>query len=204
MFCPVCKTEYGPGQVECGDCHVALAASLPEEGEPSAYAVLWKGENVAFATKLVEELSNAGIAAVMVPLDVLARNSRDFLDVAENPLFGSAVSVTTRDYPAAERIKNRLLEEEPGEDQAGLPESSGTTTEVRELPLHWDPATATVEVWRGTDFQTLTFAADALHGVGIPTRRHLQDGGNVLLVRAEDADRALEIVSEVLEGRPPA
>jgi hypothetical protein len=204
MFCPVCKTEYPLGSKECASCHVPLVDNLFDEGEPSAYVVLWKGENPGFAAKLSEELQKAGIASVTVPLDVLDRNSRDFLDVAEKPLFGSAVSVTSRDYSSAEQIKERLLEQEPGDDQTGLSDSGATSGQVPELPLKWDPATATEEVWHGTETETLRFIVDALHGVGIPTRQHMQQGGlSVLWVRLQDAERAKEILSEVLEGRPP-
>jgi len=202
MFCPVCKTEYPLGSNECANCHVALVDNPSDE--PSSYVVLWKGENTSFAAKLSEELQKAGIASVTVPLDVLDRNSRDFLDVAEKPLFGSAVSVNRHDYSSAGQIKERLLEQEPGEDQTGLSDSGATSVHVPELPLKWDPATATEEMWRGTETETLRFAVDSLHGVGIPTRQHMQQGGiSVLWVRPQDAERAREILSEVLEGRPP-
>jgi hypothetical protein len=204
MFCPACKTEYPPGSNECASCHVPLVANLSEEGELSAYVVLWKGENTGFASNLSEELQKAGIPSVTVPLDVLDRNSRDFLDVAEKPLFGSAVSVSSRDYSSAKQIKERLLEREPDEDQTGLSDSGATSGHLPELPLKWDPATATEEVRRGTETETLRFVVDALHGVGIPTRQHMQqDGLSILWVRPQDAERAREILSEVLEGRPP-
>jgi len=207
MYCPVCKAEYRAGIRECADCHVALVAKLPEEGTPSAYAVVWKGENAAFATELVEELGSAGIESVAVPLDVLARNRRDFFDVAEKPLFGSAVSVRTRDYKAAVRIKERLLAQEPGEDEGGLEERAevpGVAARVPEMPLDWDPASATLELWRGEDTATLKFVEDALHGVGIPTRQDAVGGGaTVLFVRPEDVERGGEVVKEVLEARPP-
>jgi hypothetical protein len=203
MFCPVCKTEYPLGSHECTSCHAPLVVDLSEDAA-SSYVVLWKGENASFAAKLSEELQNAGIASLTVPLDVLDRNSRDVLDVAEKPLFGSAVSVSSREYSSSERVKERLLEQEPGEAQGGLSDSGAISKVVPELPLKWDPATATEEVWRGTETETLRFIVDALHGVGIPTRQHMQQGGlNVLWVRAQDVERAKEILSEVSEGRPP-
>lgn len=55
MYFPVCKTEYRAGFTECADCHGMLVTELPKEDAPSAYAGLWKGENVDFATKLVEQ-----------------------------------------------------------------------------------------------------------------------------------------------------
>jgi hypothetical protein len=207
MYCPVCKAEYREGFTECADCHVMLVLRLPEEGAPSAYAVLWKGENADFATRLVEQLEGAQISSVAVPVEVLFRNSRDFFDVAEKPLFGSAVCVSRENYSAARRIAEKLLEEEPGEDQAGLTESAdrpGKAARIPDLPLEWDPATATVELWRGPEPRTLRFVADALRGVGIPTRQDRDQGGmRILLVRPQDEPRGREIVNEVSEGKPP-
>jgi hypothetical protein len=207
MYCPVCKAQYRAGSSECADCHVVLVTELPKEGTPRAYAVLWKGENVDFGTKLMEQLEAVQIPSVTVPVDLLFRNSRDFFDVAERPLFGSAVCVTRENYSAARRIAEKLIEEEPGEDQAGLTESvemAGIPAPVPELPLEWDPASATIELWRGAESGSLRFVADALHGVGIPTRQDRDEGGMwILWVRAEDEQRGHEIVSEVLEGKPP-
>jgi hypothetical protein len=207
MYCPVCKTEYRAGIRECADCHVMLVAELPKEDAPSAYAVLWKGENVDFATKLVEQLEAMQIRGISVPIDVVFRQSRDFFDVAERPLFGSAVCVIRGDYSAARRIAEKLLDEEPGVDQAGLSESvdkAGIPAPLPELPLEWDPATATIELWRGAEPWSLRFVADSLHGVGIPTRQDRDEGGMwILRVRPEDEQRGHEIVSEVSEGKPP-
>lgn len=206
MYCPVCKTEYRAGFTKCADCHVTLMTELPKQRTPSAYAVLWKGENVDFAARVVEQLQAAQIPGVAVPVDVLFRNSRDFFDVAERPLFGSAVCVTRENYPAARRIAEKLLEEDPGEDQAGLTESVDKVeipVPVPQLPLEWDPATATVELWRGAGTRSLRFVEDALHGVGIPTREDRDEGGMwVLWVRPEDEPRGREIIAEVSEGKP--
>lgn len=207
MYCPVCKTEYRAGFTECADCRAALVAELPKQGTPSAYAVLWKGENAEFAGKLVEQLDATHISSVAVPVDVLFRNSRDFFDVAERPLFGAAVCVIREDYLAARRIAEKLLEAEPGADQAGLSESvdkASIPAPVPALPLEWDPATATIELWRGAEPDSLRFVADALRGVGIPTRQDRDEGGMwVLWVRPEDEQRGHEIVTEVSEGKPP-
>jgi hypothetical protein len=203
MYCPVCKAEYRAGFTECAECRVPLVTELPAKDAPSAYAVLWKGENVDFATKLVEQLQAAQIRSVAVPVDVLFRNSRDFFDVAERPLFGSAVCVTRENYRAARRIAEGLLDEEPGTEPAGLTESV-IPTAIPELPLEWDPASATIELWRGAERGPFRFVADALHGVGIPTRQDRDEGGMwILWVRPEYEQRGREIVTEVSEGKPP-
>lgn len=198
MFCPVCKCEYRPGFKECSDCHIALVDELPREGAPNAYSVLWKGENAAFGEKLAEDLDSAGIGCVAIPLDVLFRNSHDMFGITREPFFGSAVCVATSDFPSAQRILEKLLEEEPGEDLAGL-EASKEEAEIAavppDLPLNWDRTTATVEVWRGADQRAMKFIEDSLQGVGIPTRQAQQDTGLfALIVRAADEGRSREIV----------
>ena len=207
MYCPVCNAEYRAGSTECANCQVALVERLPEEGAPEFFRVVWEGENVAFATRLVEELGNAGIEGAEVPLDVLERNRRDFFDVAEKPLFGSAVSVRSRDYDRALRMKELLLEQDPGEDEAGLADAGGRTeqrTGFPDLPLEWDSGAATIELWHGTEPDACRFLLDALHNVGIPTREEAQGNNQlVVFVRPEDAERGGEIMREVIEARPP-
>lgn len=56
---------------------------------------------------------------------------------------------------------------------------------------------------RGAEPRSLRFIEDALHGIGIPTRQDRDEGGMwILWVPPEDEQRGLEIVTEVLEGKP--
>lgn len=205
MFCPVCKTEYRPGFVECSDCHVALVEELSELGTPTSYEVLWKGENADFAAELAGALKEAGIVCAAIPLDLLYRNSRDAVDVAMKPLFGSAVSVAKQDYAAAKQIKEKLLREGEGEEHpdSGTSHATGLQefAEIPNLPLKWDPATATVELWRGSDARALHFRADSLRGVGIPARESRTEvGQDLLMVRAQDEERAREVLRQIEES----
>ena len=73
-----------------------------------------------------------------------------------------------------------------------------------ELPLHWDPLTATVEVWTGQNLDRLQFIANSLSEVGIPSRSLTEDSQNLqLLVRPEDETNAREIVRQILERTAP-
>lgn len=73
-----------------------------------------------------------------------------------------------------------------------------------ELPLHWDPLTATVEVWGGDRWDRLQFISNSLREVGIPSRSLADDPQNLrLLVRPEDENNAREIVRQILEGAAP-
>jgi|SRR5579864_411147 len=73
-----------------------------------------------------------------------------------------------------------------------------------ESPLHWDPLTATVEIWTGQNLDRLQFVANSLREVGIPSRSLKDDPRNLrLLVRPEDEASAREIVRQILEGAAP-
>lgn len=73
-----------------------------------------------------------------------------------------------------------------------------------DLPLHWDPLTATVEIWAGDSLDRLQFIADSLREVGIPSRSLTDDAQNLrVLVRPEDETGAREIVRQILEAAAP-
>jgi hypothetical protein len=207
MFCPLCRTEYREGFTTCSDCHVALVAQVPEDDEPGAYHVLWKGENPEFQSMLVEELDSAKIGCTAIPLDLLFRNSRDFVDVQRPPLFGLAVCVSVADYPAAKRILEDCLGTESNSEPSApqeTPEAPEVSLVVPDVPLDWDESTATLELWRGNREPESKFLCDSLRGVGIPSRQQTQpDGATVIFVRPEDAERAREIVREVTENAAP-
>lgn len=207
MFCPICRSEYREGFTICNDCHVALVAQLPEGDEPGAYHVLWKGEDPEFQNILVEALDSAKIGCTAIPLDLLFRNSRDFVDVQRSPLFGFAVCVRVADFPAAKRILESCLETESAPEPSAPqenPETPEVSLVVPDIPLDWDESKATLELWRGNRKAQGKFLFDSLRGVGIPSRQQTQpDGTTLIFVRPEDADRAGEIVREVTQSAAP-
>jgi hypothetical protein len=207
MFCPVCKTEYRAGFKTCSDCHVELVDALPVYDSPEAFAAIWSGENTAFQDRLLQELEQAKIGAVGIPRDVLFKGAGDALGVRREPRFGFAVCVRSADMPAASRILERLLEQEPGES---TPEAetillSAEEAEVTaELPLNWNPDTAAVEVWKGEEESQLKFIEDSLGGVGVPTRRIAEKGGPFrIMIRPQDEARGKEVVRQILENSVP-
>lgn len=73
-----------------------------------------------------------------------------------------------------------------------------------DLPLHWDPLAATVEVWASSSLDRLQFIANSLREVGIPSRSLTDDPQNLrLLVRPEDETNAREVVRQILEAASP-
>jgi len=67
----------------------------------------------------------------------------------------------------------------------------------------WFPEDATVRVWRTDTSEPGDFLVAALHENGIRCRKDRSGLREELYVFPEDAERAREIVKEVVEGRPP-
>jgi len=207
MFCPLCRTEYRAGFKICGDCQLPLVDELPAWNTPEAFAVLWNGENAVFAERLLEALKKAGIGAVRIPLEVLLRNSVDLYGLRRGPHFAFAVSVTVANFAAAKSVLQEISEQEPGSFPVA-PESAplnGGAIEIPpDLPLHWDSATATVELWTGEDERVAKFILDSLQGVGVPTRLFGDKKGFLrLMIRPEDETRGRDIVRQIAESAAP-
>jgi hypothetical protein len=205
MFCPACKAEYRAGFTQCADCKVALVSELPKRTSPEAYVLLWRGEDPVFHDTLRGELANVGIEYADTPLEVYFRNSENLFNFKLGPRFGFVISVKTGYFAAARAIRERLLDREPAD--VALPESqreeSGTPIDSSSFPLHWDPLTASVEIWTGRNLDRLHFLANSLREVGIPSRSLMEQRDLCLLVRAEDEPRARDIVRQVSEAVVP-
>lgn len=204
MICPACKAEYRPGFTRCADCHVDLVEKLPDKNSPVAFVVFWRGEDPSFHGSLIEELDRADINYADIPLDVYLRNSGDPLNLRLRPQFGFVVSVTASDLRAARDILEKLLDREP--ENVALPgakEASNESvwTETPELPLYWDPKSATLEIWTGNDLKRIRFLQASLRENGIPSWITEEDPKKpCLLICPEDATRAREIVQEIAEA----
>ena len=208
MFCPLCRAEYRPGFTHCSDCRVALVTELPERDAPSAYRILWKGENAGFSSDLSDELDAAGVGNAVIPLDLLFRNSRDYFDLPPRPFFGCAVCVPQRAFADAKTVLERMLAEHGAKVAPGRAEPAGETPGAArppDLPLDWDEASATIEVFHASDQRAVDFRADSLRGIGIPSRKVPRDDGRVaVMVRPPEAVRAREIVRQIADGAEPS
>jgi hypothetical protein len=107
----------------------------------------------------------------------------------------------------ASRILECLLEEEPGEstpEAAAVAFSAEEVAITNELPVNWNPATASIEVWKGEEEDQLKFIEDSLSGVGVPTRRIAEPGNPFrLMIRPQDEARGREVVRQILENTVP-
>lgn len=206
MFCPVCKAEYRSGFAKCSDCGAELVSELPTDEPDSSYSLLWKGEDPVLHDSLLDELDRAGIASADTPLHIYLRNQPTLYGPVLGPHFGFAVSVQTRDLPAARVILERLLEIEPNdfEEKDAVPRETRDADAGLDSPPQGNPASAPVEIYAGLDTERLEFIEASLNGVNIWTRREQgQDSTTRLLVRSEDETAAREIIREISESALP-
>ncbi len=207
MFCPNCKAEYRAGFTSCADCNVELVGEAPQQNSTAAYVVLWRGEDPAFHDTLLDELENAGIQYADVPADVYLRNSENTFNVQLGPRFGFFVSLQNPDLAAARGILEKLLDREP--EDISLEESGDEAYEVGspdtpDVPLRWDPETATVQMWTGEDEKRARFLEASLRENGIPARILGENDGKLsVLVCPEDATAAREIMDQIAEASVP-
>src|SRR5271169_3306224 len=150
-------------------------------GPQGSLIMLWAGEDPAFHATLVEELQAAGIDFV----DRSIGNDRDTSTtdpffVGQDPMFGFNVAVPSSTLAAAEKILEKLLDEEPVD---------------MELPAEDEGAPAAA---------VPAFLSQALKENEIPVRGEMRGNEMTLYVPPEEEMLAREIIREIVEGAPPA
>src|ERR1700685_707004 len=140
-----------------------MAASLGPEG---SLVMLWAGEDPALASSLLEELEAAAIPFVDRPTgDDHVPPSADILPIDWKTKFGFEVAVPSSKVAAAEKILEKLLDEEPANIEIPANESS-EPAEVK--PSHLGAASCAV--WSGSDEARAGFLSQALKENEIPGR----------------------------------
>jgi hypothetical protein len=178
-----------------------MASAYPLPEDQGSVVLLWTGEDPALHATLLEKLESAGIPYrdKVLGEDQVAPTA-DPLPIDWKPRFGFEVSVLSSDFPAAEAIAEKLLEQEPADleipaqDQA--PSSEPPLVSATEL----EP---TVEVWSGLDQRIAQFLTAAMQENEIPI--HLEPSGDLtrIFVSPANETRAREIVREVVQAAPP-
>lgn len=173
-------------------------------GPQGSLVMLWAGEDPAMHSSLIEELEAAGIPYIDKPTgkDEVAPTS-DPLPIDWKPRFGFEVAVPSSSLAAAEKILEKLLDEEPvdmeiaAEDEAGPAAAGGKTG---------GSGAATRAVWSGSgeEQERAKFLSEALHENEIPVRVEVQGSETTLYVPPEEETLAREIIREIVEGAPPA
>jgi hypothetical protein len=164
--------------------------------------LLWAGEDPALHAALVERLESAAIPLVDKSLgdDEVAPTS-DPLPIDWKPRFGFEVAVFSAHLPVAQRILEKLLDDEPQDlelpAQEAVPGGEPPLLSITET-------NPTSEVWAGIQDKIAQFLTAALQENEIPI--HLENPGHqtkIFVAPANEA-RAREIVREIVDAAPPA
>jgi len=171
-------------------------------GPQGSLIMLWAGEDPALHSTLLEELEAAGIPFVDKPTgDDQVAPTADTLPIDWKPRFGFEVAVASSNLAAAEKILEKLLNEEPVDMEIAANDATkSATTEVRPFEL----SAATCTVWSGSDETRAGFLVEALKENEIPARVETHGSEATVYVPPEEEMLAREIIREIVEGAPPA
>ena len=170
-------------------------------GPQESLIVLWAGEDPAFHATLLEELQSAGIDFV----DRSIGNDRDTSTtdpffVGLDPMFGFNVAVHASNLAEAEKILEKLLDEEPVDMEIPAKDETASA-EVAPEAAHL--SNATIAVWSGDDEERVSFVSQALKENEIPVRVDRRGEQATIYVPPEEETLAREIIREIVEGAPP-
>jgi hypothetical protein len=164
--------------------------------------MLWAGEDPALDSTLLEELEAAGIPYIDKPTgDDEVAPTADTLPIDWKAKFGFEVAVASSSLAAAEKILEKLLDEEPVDMEIPADDSSAPSAEQTK------PAQLGVTscaVWTGADGERAGFLSEALKENEIPARVETRGNETTLYVPPEEEMLAREIIREIVEGAPPA
>ncbi len=170
-------------------------------GPQGSLVMLWAGEDPALHSSLIEELEAAGIPYIDRPTGEEAAPMADMLPIDWKARFGFEVSVPSSSLAEAEKILEKLLDEEPvdmslaAEDEAGPAAAGAKTGSV---------GTANCAVWTGSEEEQAKFLSQALKENEIPVRVETHGEETTIYVPPEEETLAREIIREIVEGAPPA
>jgi hypothetical protein len=204
-YCPLCDAEYAPNYQHCTVCGVDL---VPEEmrGRPFAerelkekIVIIWRGGDPVAVSNVVSLLREAGIRHHV-------ESTHDYF------VFGLAmprpkytVRVLQSDAERAEELLSGITDSPffGAEISPDFPE--GSPSQPDSIAHHWNPASATAEIWTGDDPAMGKLLEECLQENKIGFRREGRQPGNLrLFVTASDEARAREILREIREGTPLA
>ena len=187
--------------MNCPNCGAHLLASKEAAEQLSPRAVLWQGNHPGFCEELDETLSEDSITHYSEMRGNLLR----YRWPLDEPRF--RVLVLESDLNRAKRtlstVESKFTTDSSAkiglEDAIQLKHSPGLLTIG-----DWQPDSPAVEVWSGEDGGFAGFLRESLKANDIEFRTRIDSGNRQELdVHAADADRAREIIREVVEGTPP-
>jgi len=230
LICPQCHAEYREGFTSCSDCHVLLVRKLPlepevvpEPGDPNAdpFCSFWKGNDARVHAELCFVLDEARIPHKTV------RRQDHLFNLSNYPAFQIGVPFSL--YESAENAVREAFQLDPEDPEAVqnlvapplLPDSSDRVRKLPEVllpapdedipgpPLDDEASTLSleehsVEIWSGTDASCWDMFVASLHENEIPCRWEVRNGHYSLRVLPADAQRAREVLAEIINAAPPS
>lgn len=208
-FCRLCDAEYPSDFDRCTICGAELVSSafpgrpLHQKERDESLDMVWKSGDPVAVSEAIAALREAGI-----PHHVKATQDHFVFELGM-PRPKYEVRVFRSDARQAcgllEPIHQSLpfaVEEHAQEDVHGPEEAE--KMEMRRA-ARWNSAQATVEIWSGVDGGFARILEDCLRENHIGIRREGSEPGVLrILVMAEDAEAAREILREIREGVPPS
>jgi hypothetical protein len=171
-------------------------------GPEGSLVMLWAGEDPALHSTLIEELQSAGIPFIDRPTgDDQVPPSADILPIDWKTQFGFEVAVPSSNRAAAEKILEKLLDQEPADMEIAANDSAQPGV-VDVKPAHL--SSTTCAVWSGADEARAGFLVEALQENEIPARAETHRSEATVYVPPEEEMLAREIIREIVEGAPPA
>ena len=170
-------------------------------GPEGSLVMLWAGEDPALHSMLIEQLAGAGIPYLDKPTgeDEVAPTA-DTLPIDWKLRFGVEVAVPSSSLAEAEKILEKLLDQEPVNME--IPAGDDAAPAAVE-PEPGPTSKATTAVWSGDDQERANFLSRALKENDIPVRIKAQGGETTIYVPADEETLAREIIREIVEGAPP-
>ncbi len=171
-------------------------------GPQGSLIMLWAGEDTALHSTLIEKLQTAGIPFIDKSTgDDRTVPSADIIPIDWKARFGFEVAVPSTRLAEAEKILEKLLDEEPVDMEIAENESLEPTISEREPSK---VGAAICVVWSGSDEARAGFLVQALKENEIPARVETHGSEATVYVPPEEEMLAREIIREIVEGAPPA
>jgi hypothetical protein len=169
-------------------------------GPQGSLIMLWAGEDPALHSELLQELEAAGIPYIDKPSgDEQTAPQADILPIDWKAKFGFEVAVASSSLAAAEKILEKLLDEEPVDMELAAEDEGAPAAEA---PAHLSQASCAV--WSGADESRAGFLVQALKENEIPARVETRGSEATVYVPPEEEMLAREIIREIVDGAPPA
>jgi len=208
-YCPICDSEFLDEAAHCTDCGVDLVsaehrlAPLHESDRNDKIELLWKGGDPTAVSAIIATLREAGMRFHVQPT-----NDHMVFELGiPRPKF--AIRVFAADKKRAAELIADISETSPFvfEEQTAEDSSEDASPLPVPTPTPWNPAQATIELWKGSEISRADYLEACLAENQIGVRRvesQKQPGVYSLFIMPPDEPLALEILREITDSTPRA